>query len=102
MEAQADYIEFMKGDLLEYITRNWKMCRPPAPAGGERRQEMGEWIPVGERVPEDEYRVLCSTRTKKGANNVIIGYYSAELGRWVGGMMSEVVAWMPLPEPYEE
>ena len=48
-------------------------------------------------LPSDEQRVLCWTRTKKGVNNLIVGYYSPELERWCCGMNSNVVAWCPLP-----
>ena len=57
------------------------------------------WIPVTERVPETEDYVLCTTVTKKGHRNLIIGYYA--MGRWCVGMNSNVVAWMPLPEPWK-
>lgn len=58
------------------------------------------WIPASEHHPDDEKRVLCQTRTKKGAVNMVIGYYAD--GRWCCGMNSNVEAWMSLPEPYEE
>ena len=62
---------------------------------------MSEWIPCSEAVPATEDKVLCQTITKKGVVNFVIGYYM-EKYRWVCGMNSNVVAWMPLPEPYEE
>ena len=59
-----------------------------------------KWIPVSrENLPEDESKVLCCTITKKGSKNIVIGYYIRELERWVCGMNSNVIAWMPLPEP---
>jgi len=48
-------------------------------------------------LPPDEQKVLCWTRTKKGVNNLIVGYYSPELGRWCLGANTNVIAWMPLP-----
>lgn len=60
------------------------------------------WIPVTERLPDHENHVLCCTATKKGQKNIVIGYYHHESGRWACGMNSNVIAWMPLPEPYEE
>lgn len=60
-----------------------------------------QWIPCGERMPATEDKVLCQTITKKGVVNFVIGYYTEEYG-WACGMNSNVVAWMPLPEPYEE
>lgn len=58
------------------------------------------WIPASyENTPRDERKVLCCTVTKKGEKNIVVGYYSPELERWVCGMNSNVIAWMPLPEP---
>lgn len=59
-----------------------------------------EWISAKEQVPTTDERVLCQTVTKKGAVNMIIGYFAD--GRWCCGMNSNVVAWARLPEPYEE
>lgn len=58
-----------------------------------------KWIPVSERLPEDDKKVLCQTITKKGVTNFVIGYYA---DRWCCGMNSNVIAWQPLPEPYQE
>ena len=58
------------------------------------------WIPCSERLPEDDTKVLCQTMTKKGVPGFVIGYYAFD--RWCCGMNSNVVAWMPLPAPYEE
>lgn len=60
--------------------------------------ELKSWVPTSERVPDDERYVICQTVTKKGTTNIIIGYHAN--GRWCCGMNSNVVAWMPLPEPY--
>lgn len=56
------------------------------------------WTPCSERLPDHEDRVLCCTYTKAGIPNHVIGYHAA--GRWCCGMNSNVVAWMPLPDPY--
>ena len=60
------------------------------------------WSPVDEILPKDEEKVLVCTQTKDGRKNIVVGYYSPELGRWVSGMNSNVIAWMPLPRPYGE
>ena len=58
-----------------------------------------KWIPVTDRLPEDEGMKLVSCRTKKGINSVNRAYYMN--GTWHGsGSMSGVTAWMELPEPY--
>jgi hypothetical protein len=56
------------------------------------------WIPVEERLPEINYPVLATTW-----DGIIV------LANWTGGKWrthnkwnEEVIAWMPLPEPYRE
>ena len=59
-----------------------------------------KWIPVAERLPEDDAMMIVTCRTKKGVLSVNRAYYSN--GCWHGsGSMSGVIAWMPLPEPYD-
>jgi len=60
------------------------------------------WVPCSVRLPENDDKVLCCTATKKGTRNIVIGYYIAEREYWACGMNSNVIAWMPLPEPYKE
>ena len=57
------------------------------------------WISVSDRLPENDDHVLCCTETKAGRRNVVIGYWMD--GAWRCGMNSNVIAWMPLPEPPE-
>ena len=58
------------------------------------------WRPVTEELPENTEKVLCCTENKKGAKNLIIGYYMD--GMWRVGMNSNVIAWRILPPVYEE
>ena len=59
------------------------------------------WIPVEERLPEDERMVLVTCQTKKGIRSTNRAYYDGKF--WHGsGSMSGVTAWQPLPEPYRE
>lgn len=67
--------------------------------------EQTEWIPVNERLPKEFTDVLCSTN----AGEVFIATYLGKMNDGVdcfdddNGMMWEgdVIAWMPLPEPYK-
>lgn len=59
------------------------------------------WIPVSERLPEDERMVLVTCQTKKRIRSTNRAYYDGKF--WHGsGSMSGVTAWQPLPEPYKE
>jgi hypothetical protein len=51
---------------------------------------MGEWIPVDERLPDEEVRVLATDGDKVFESE----YWS---GRWE--WCADVTHWMPLPEP---
>ena len=60
------------------------------------------WIPCSEMMPEEETYVLICNST----GNIAIsrGAYSTEASDWIwytsGWLFGEVIAWMPLPEPW--
>lgn len=67
------------------------------------RTAMGDasrWVSCDEQLPETDEMMLVTAQPKKGAPNVNRAYYMD--GAWHGsGSMSNVIAWMPLPDPYE-
>ena len=58
---------------------------------------MSEWIPVNERLPEDNQRVIVTT-CGTYEDEVIMSTY---LGNNMGFTCGLVKAWMPKPEPYK-
>ena len=58
-----------------------------------------EWVPVEITLPPEDEKVLCCTMNKRGAKNLVLGYYAD--GDWRVGMNSNVIAWRFLPPAYE-
>ena len=70
------------------------------------KPKTGKWIPVSERLPEDEQEILFSTKTGR----VHSGKYHDDdsANQWYSyrdkarAWNNVVNAWMPLPDPWKE
>lgn len=69
----------------------------------------GKWIPCSERLPEDDTLMLVNYIDRRpDAVDIWIGWHEMENVWYIDGEAhsredgNEVVAWMPLPEPWEE
>ena len=69
---------------------------------------VGEWIPVSERLPEDTSKPVLISGIS--GNYKGLGVYAVDIARYNGGMWQydgfafpdcDILAWMPLPEPYK-
>ena len=74
-----------------------------------KKKTSQEWIPVSERLPETNEKVLITRRFGLYVGDdydrcIDLGYYYSNLNRWDTLNLDdiEVLAWMPLPEPYKE
>ena len=68
-----------------------------------------EWIPVSERLPEKRGMYIVTEkvfslddREHTGRFNRMTEQVEFCNGKWQRARFYEVVAWMPLPEPYKE
>ena len=60
-------------------------------------KEKTRWVPVSERLPEKGKQVLCCNRQ----GSVFTSAITFEVGNMVAfGQHTNIIAWMPLPEPY--
>lgn len=72
----------------------------------EQDEKENGWIPVSERLPEKRKDVIATVRYSgfcgmhgRWLKTAFIDNYGEWNGECIGG---EVIAWMPLPEPYKE
>lgn len=76
----------------------------------QTERKPGEWIPCGERLPEENGQYLITVKYEHVDDYEDI--YS-EHGEWVDGKwdmfsfghcgkVENIIAWMPLPSPYKE
>ena len=69
----------------------------------------GQWIPCSERLPKEKQEVYVTVYFIEGDTGRAYGYIDG-FGKWhlcstVEGILNsgyEVIAWMPLPDPYRE
>jgi hypothetical protein len=74
-------------------------------------REQTRWIPVSERLPDTDDEFLCWYKYYHWSKEKVLpeyglGCYLQNTQAWCGevaqGKDVEVIAWMPLPEPYKE
>ena len=69
---------------------------------------MSEWIPVKERLPENKETVLLTFKHFVSGNTIGLGSMILLRGKTHWHVREQnlgtydVLAWMPLPEPYKE
>ena len=60
----------------------------------------GGWIPCSERLPEEDVEVLVCIKDCEGNHYYDLTYFHIVWQTEIGGMYSSVIAWQPLPAPY--
>ena len=95
-DAVAEFVNWLKTGYQEYVFDDNGHVFDYRNAANEII-----WHDAENVLPPNDDKVLCLTRTKTGRWNHVLGYYAADLGRWVCGNNSNVLYWMELPEPPE-
>ena len=92
--------------VLDSIARN-EMAIKALEQEPSSSENPNRWIPVSERLPEKNGKYLAYIINKKDTNLQYImtcEYYEGDLWNWFPDddcASDNVVAWMPLPEPYK-
>lgn len=64
-----------------------------------------KWIPVTERLPDDDRDVLVTVKTAKETFVSMDSYVTTPFAKLTGWAFSskgeQIIAWAELPEPYE-
>lgn len=104
IDAAIEATEFWDGisnPLRRERIRTWIEALPSA-------QPEQRWIPCSERLPEDDTLMLVNyIDNRPDAMDIWIGWHEMENVWYIDGEAhssefgNEVIAWMPLPEPYQ-
>lgn len=82
------------------LSKNWWNTEYTGVSSSENQNR---WIPVSERLPERDVDVLTYHRNESYDYQYVswIDDYSGEWAGFIGSLSDEVLAWMPLPQPYK-
>jgi len=95
----------------------WMKARPVTMAGAKKMYKLavealeayvpdtnvGKWIPCSERLPKESRKYLVTVFDGTGKRTTSAPYHRRSKSWTLTGRMAywKVVAWMPLPEPYQ-
>ena len=99
----GDWIGHISGVIEDETTLDGNEMRDLV----EFLSKLPHWIPCSERLPEEsgvyivtEKEYSVDDRENTGRFNLITEQVEFEDGKWRRASFYEVIAWMPLPEPY--
>lgn len=115
MPESEDAIEFSEKDAIKMLKSKMNGHTDTSYEWAEtvrmaiKALEQTRWIPVSERLPEEDGQYLITVKYKPEADYENI---YAEHGEWIDGRwdmfcfghcgeVEGIIAWMPLPEPYK-
>lgn len=107
VESTIWYTE--QSEKEEVYCEGWNDCNRDWMERIETVPKFGEWIPCSERLPDHGRKVLVWYKGERfydltEFSEYAIARHRKESGDWSGEFIDvlDVIAWMPLPEPYKE
>lgn len=95
-------LDFAYGYIGETIDRCKAIVQEVAKEyGKDTNVRSNGWIPCSERLPEDNQSVLVITKT----GTIWTAFYDTFCETWIDNVTDnvlDVIAWMPLPAPYQK
>ena len=97
------------GKLISVVLKK-QTEQEPTTKNDLAQERYQEWIPVSERLPDTDDEVLCWYEYYHWSQEKVLpeyglGCYFKETKSWFGevanGHKVRVIAWMPLPKPYD-
>lgn len=105
--ALKDLVNYMAGRVVNLEAENRKLFRKIVDLSIKNRileLDVDDWIPISERKPDTADHVLVTIKWAEDDFEVCsldYGVLSASRSTWDKDIIKHVVAWRPLPEPYE-
>ena len=104
-KSDEDFIKNISDDFVMGFMISQRLAMYEDREDAKDANVPGEWIPYSERLPELNVPVLTQWGVYYSGEIRIEILYLNELGRWNGDLgepNGKVIAWMPLPTPYEK
>lgn len=112
-EEQLDWLCRLRSEIYVYMPKEWLIPMNNAlDMAIKALEQESRWIPISERLPEEH---ICDDGFHEPSKSVLVQMKSGEMHtaqywsrydeRWLDlnyPTTDEVIAWMPLPEPYRE